>query len=133
VYPLEIMEILINGRAVGEAYPETPSRELIRIDREFNIDQSSWIAARVRGTAEKDTFGGARNWPLFAHSGPVFALLGGRPVRIEPDLQFLLDYTQRFRQFVVSNGVFDSPDHKQIFLANIDEAVAIYRQRLQRR
>src|SRR5262245_15948507 len=70
---LEIMEILINGRAVEEAYPETPAREVIRRDREFNIDQSSWIAARVRGTAEKDTFGGARNWPLFAHSGPVFA------------------------------------------------------------
>ena len=81
---------------------------------------------------EKETYGGARSWPLFAHSGPVFALLAGQPVRIEPDLQFLLDYTHRFQEFVVKNGVFDSSEHKQIFLANIDEAVTIYRQRLQR-
>jgi hypothetical protein len=132
MYPLEAMEIVINGQAVAEAYPETPARDSIRIDREFDIDQSSWIAARVRGTAEKDTFGGARTWPLFAHSGPVFVLLGGRPVRIEPDLEFLLDYTRRFREFVVRNGIFDSPDHRQVFLANIDESVAIYRQRLER-
>jgi hypothetical protein len=132
VYPLEVMEILINGGVVEEVYPATPSRELIRIDREFSIDQSSWIAVRVRGTVEKETFGGARSWPLFAHSGPVFALLAGQPVRIEPDLQFLLDYTHRFREFVVKNGVFDSSEHKRIFLANIDEAVTIYRQRLQR-
>ena len=132
VYPLEVMEILVNGGVVEEVYPGTPARELIRIDREFNIDQSSWIAVRVRGTVEMETFGGARNWPLFAHSGPVFALLAGQAIRIEPDLQFLLDYTHRFREFVVKNGVFDSSEHKQIFLANIDEAVTIYRQRLQR-
>ena len=129
-YPLEAMEILINGRMVEEVHPATPSRELIQLDREFSIDQSSWIAARVRGTVEKETFGGARSWPLFAHSGPVFALLAGRPVRIEPDLEFLLDYTNRFREFVNQNGVFDSSEHKQVFLANIDEAVIIYRQRL---
>lgn len=133
VYPLEVMEILINGRVAEEVHPATPSRELIHLDREFSIDQSSWIAARARGTVEKETFGGARQWPLFAHSGPVYALLAGHPVRIEPDLEFLLDYTNRFREFVVNNGVFDAPEHKQVFLANIDEAVTTYRQRLQGR
>lgn len=133
IYPLEVMEILINGRMVEEVYPATLSRELIHLDREFSIDQSSWIAARVRGTVEGETFGGARKWPLFAHSGPVFALLAGQPVRIEPDLEFLLDYTHRFREFVVKNGAFDSSEHKHIFLANIDEAVTTYRQRLQGR
>jgi hypothetical protein len=132
-YPLEAMEILINGRVVEEVDPGTPSRDLIQINREISINESSWIAVRVRGTVEKETFGGARNWPLFAHSGPVFALVAGQPVRIEPDLQFLLDYTQRFREFVVKNGVFDNPEHRQVFLDNIDEAVTIYRQRLQHR
>jgi hypothetical protein len=132
-YPLDAMEIVINGRVMEEVFPATRSKELIQLDREFIIDQSSWIAVRVRGTVEKETFGGARYWPLFAHSGPVFALLAGQPVRIVPDLEFLLDYTQRFREFVVKNGVFDSSEHKDIFLANIDEAVAIYRQRLQGR
>ena len=132
-YPLEAMEILINGRVVEEIHPKMPTRELIRLDQEFSIDRSSWIAARVKGTVEKETFGGARSWPLFAHSGPVYALLAGQPVRIGPDLEFLLDYTNRFREFVAKNGVFDSSEHRNIFLANIDEAVAIYRQRLQGR
>jgi hypothetical protein len=30
----------------------------------------------------------------------------------------------------VKNGVFDSPEHKNIFLGNIDEALSSYRQRL---
>ena len=85
---------------------------------------------RAKGTVEEGTFGGARQWPLFAHSGPVYALLAGKPVRLEPDLKFLSDYTHRFREFVVMNGVFDSPEHKNIFLDNIDEALSSYRQRL---
>ena len=129
-YPLEVMEVLINGRTVEEVYPEEPARELIRLDREFNLEQSSWIAVRAKGTVEEGTFGGARKWPLFAHSGPVYALLAGQPVRLEPDLKFLSDYTHRFREFVVKNGVFDSPEHKNIFLGNIDEALSSYRQRL---
>jgi hypothetical protein len=130
IYPLKVMEVLINGRIVEEVYPEKPTGELIRLDREFSLEQSSWIAVRAKGTVEEGTFGGARQWPLFAHSGPVYVLLAGKPVRLEPDLKFLSDYTHRFREFVVKNGVFDSPEHKNIFLGNIDEALSSYRQRL---
>jgi len=129
-YPLEVMEVLINGRIVEEVYPERHARELIRLDREFSLEQSSWIAVRAKGAVEEGTFGGARKWPLFAHSGPVYALLGRRPVRIESDLKFLFDYTHRFREFVVNNGVFDGSEHKNVFLDNIDEALSSYRQRL---
>ena len=60
----------------------------------------------------------------------VFALRQGSPVRIKPDLEFLLQYTERFRSFVRQNGVFDIAEHRNVFLANIDQAVTIYRQRL---
>lgn len=51
-------------------------------------------------------------------------------MRIKPDLEFLLQYTERFRSFVRQNGVFDIAEHRNVFLANIDQAVTIYRQRL---
>ncbi len=129
-YPLEVMEVVINGRTAETVNPEEPARQRIHLVREFSLDESSWITVRVKGIVEEETFGGARKWPLFAHSGPVFVSLAGQPVRIGPDLEFLLDYTSRFREFVVKYGVFDRTEHRHVFLANIDEALSHYRQRL---
>jgi len=71
------------------------------------------------------------HFPQARHAGLEWHALDiERHFVTEPDLKFLSDYTHRFREFVVMNGVFDSPEHKNIFLGNIDEALSSYRQRL---
>lgn len=91
------------------------------------------MAARVRGSVAAETFGGTRRWPLLAHSGPVYLWRRGKEVRVESDLRFLLDYTETFREFAARKGVFEGDEQRKVYLENIDEALALYRQRLRGR
>ncbi len=129
-YPLEVLEILVNGKVVAASGPSGEDRRSIEFNGRVGIERSSWISARTRGVVSAETFGGRQDWPLIGHAGVIFAQVGARPIRIRSDVQFLLDYTERFQEFVRLNGNFNSNEHRRIFLSNVLDAIAIYRGRL---
>jgi len=128
-YPLDVLEILLNGSVAATVRPEA-DRRTIEFAGQISVDRSSWISARARGRVAADTFGGRRDWPLIAHAGVVYVHIGQKPIRSLPDLKFLSDYTARFRAIVREKGVFATDEQRAVFLGNIDEAISIYAERL---
>jgi hypothetical protein len=110
--------------------PRREDRRIIECDETLHLDRSSWVAVKAEGMVRPDTFGGVRDWPLLAHSGPVFVSVGGRPIRIRHNIEVLLDHTVRFEECARQQGTFDSAEHRNVFLSNIRDALAVYRQRL---
>lgn len=130
IYPLSVLQVVVNGKVVKAVVADSQQPKEIRLDEWLFVSESSWIAFRVFGTVKADTFGGTRSWPLIAHSGIWSALIGGKPVRIVPELEQMLYYLRRFRSYVSQKGIFDTAERRSVFLRNIEEALSIYTQRL---
>lgn len=129
-HPLDLLEIVVNGRPAASFQAQRDNPRRIEGELVLELSQSSWVSARTRGLVQAETFGGIKDWPLVAHAGIVVVKVEDKPVRVRDDLEFLMEYTHRFRKVVQEQGVFDTDENRQVFLENIDEAMAVYRERL---
>ncbi len=57
-YPLESLQILVNGRPVESAQPLDGDRRFLSFEGNIDLEESSWLAARATGTVTAETFGG---------------------------------------------------------------------------
>jgi hypothetical protein len=98
--PYDRLEIISNGRAIGEATPSGP-RNRTEIHLEHKLHQSGWLAARAyekldgyrgrgvdfkkvhvnQGTLLGNYYGTRRPEAVFAHTSPVYAILDGQAIR----------------------------------------------------
>jgi hypothetical protein len=105
-FPMLRAEVIVNGRIVQSIYP---SGDPTRIDADVKVwvNESSWIAVRVRGDTGQ--------WPLvghilFAHTGPFYIDMIGEPAAIEKDSTGnLASWVQALIDLTLDQGEYESP------------------------
>ncbi|HOE96529.1 MAG TPA: CehA/McbA family metallohydrolase [Candidatus Sumerlaeota bacterium] len=125
VLPLECLEIVVNG-ALVRRIAASGDRLSIEYEEAFDLDRSSWFAARCRGQVAPAVFGGQFPWDLMAHTSPIYLLRGGRPVLVEQDITRLADMVRLIRFSYVRQGKFDVESHREHMLSNCAQALRYY-------
>jgi hypothetical protein len=125
IYPLECLEVIINGALVRRVEARGEGR-VIEHEEAFVLEESSWLAVRCRGQARPEAFGGREAWDLQAHSSPIYLLQEGRPVCVPQDVTRLADYVRLMRFNYLRKGEFATEAQKEEMLRNCGRAIRFY-------
>ena len=95
-FPLERLEVLVNGVVQEAEEAAAGGAEQLRFDRDVTIDRGGWIALRVQGKPGPDQL----VKEAFAHSSAVYLEVAGRPVASPEDAEFFIRWIERLRDDV---------------------------------
>jgi hypothetical protein len=95
-FPLERLEVLVNGVVLETEEAAPDSAERLCFDRDVMIDRGGWIALRVRGKPGPDQQGNE----AFAHTSAVYVDVAGRPVGSPEDAEYFIRWIERLRDDV---------------------------------
>jgi TolB protein len=124
-YPLDRLEILINGAVVHMEDGKGGPRE-IAVETQLKLDGSSWIAARVRGDAAPALHGGNNTWHLHAHTSPVYVKMQGKPIVHKADATWLADYVRFVGSIYEKRGAFKTAAQREELRGNFARALKFY-------
>ncbi|MCP5110681.1 MAG: CehA/McbA family metallohydrolase [bacterium] len=133
--PLRSLEIVVNGRVADRAKIPPDVREA-SLDARLDLAESSWIAARA---TEEDRFlddakmepyvlySRGRDRPArvrpsrlrFAHTSPIYALVDGRPVRVNESVAEARKMLEAFGRFARKTA---DEEHRKEILDRVAEA-----------
>jgi hypothetical protein len=88
--PLDRLEVIQDGRVVATA-TATGDRLTIAIDQSIPVERSGWVALRASGPNHPDQPDGT----VFAHTGPVYIEVPGKPVDARPDAEAFIAWIDR--------------------------------------
>jgi hypothetical protein len=117
---LEMLQIVVNGKVVAER-AGSGSRELV-LEEGLHFDQSSWVAGRVFERSPRSE--------VFAHTSPVYLLVGGRPVVVPESVRDLLQKIDRLIAYTERLPGFRQEAHREETLDLYREAREVLRRRL---
>ncbi len=124
-YPLERMEIIANGAVQHIVEGKGGQHELV-CETSIPVSESTWLAARVRGRVEPESYGGVAPWNLHAHTSPVYLLKRGKPVVQRADATAMADYmrliTERYRR----QARFKNDKHRKALFENLERSLLFY-------
>lgn len=140
--PIDRLEIIANGELVAEKAIPKGSKHA-RLSISYQANKSSWIAARAYQFSRPDArkglstaqrrdagggptqlnryFGTLRPETTFAHSSPIYVLVGGRPIRSRVDADYFVRYLENARDWLENFGSFPSDTAKTEVLAAFEE------------
>ncbi len=124
--PMSRLEIIVNGKSAYSKQLEENQTEL-RYKGKVLLERSAWVAARITGGAHKLV---VNNPTLFAHSGPVYCDIEGKPFADPESLRYLLKWIHDLRHRLLTQGLFEHPNQERQILQEFEEAEEIYRQKL---
>ena len=126
--PLERMEVVANGKVVATITPEGaagPDHHL-RFEGDVKIDRSSWVAARVHGPGHRLV---VNDPEAFAHTSPVYCIVGDEPIRSASDAAFWVDWIDELIDLVRKEGVFATAEKRDSVIDLFRRAQEVYRSR----
>ncbi len=146
--PYYRLEIICNGRVVGETSPTGP-RHHAELRLEHPVNQSCWIAARAMedigpyrraglkfstvhiesGTLHGNYYGTRRPETVFAHTSPVYVIRDGQPIRSWEDADYYVRYLDRAIQWLKSDGKFANPSDRESSIEAFEKGRALYLKR----
>ncbi|NOZ24439.1 MAG: CehA/McbA family metallohydrolase [Planctomycetes bacterium] len=114
--PLDAVEIVVNGKVAAAKKPE-PGQETTELVADIPLKRSSWIAGRCSGPRHRLN---TMNDPVFAHSSPVYCILGDQAIGSIDHLVFYRDWVDELWENTAEDGKFKTPADKehvrQVFL-----------------
>jgi hypothetical protein len=117
--PLEVLELVVNGRVVSSSSGDA-MRQSLTLTAEVPLRESAWIAARARGRRLE---GEPERW---AHTNPVYVLRARAPVHQPEARAAVLRRWLRDVVYYRSDALtFARPEHRQELLDRIDQATHI--------
>jgi hypothetical protein len=125
--PLERLELIVNGEVVAEQTGQDV-RELA-LEQALRFDRSSWAAVRAFERADSAEFWRPAGL-AFAHTSPLYFLLGGRPVVVPDSVQDLLRKIDQLIAHTQRLEGFRQESHRQETLDVYREAREVLRRRL---
>lgn len=114
--PLEKVEVVVNGKAVI-------SGQALQLDREIRLEESSWVAVRALGPWHRLIL---NDTAAFAHTSPIYVLVGGRPIRSAADARFYADWIEQLIARTAQRGRFATEARRQEVLELFRRARQIY-------
>ncbi|MFN7933597.1 MAG: CehA/McbA family metallohydrolase [Bryobacteraceae bacterium] len=112
--PFERIEIVRDGRVVADQ-PSVGGTE-VRLERELEVEEGGWIAARVSGSAK--TYAG---YPVFAHTSPVYLRVDGTPYRKAEAIGACVDEVERSMRLIAKTYRFDSDGQRAMAVGKFRE------------
>jgi len=120
-YPLDRMEVVVNGRVAATAKADAGGRT-IAIDQAIPIAESGWLGVRVSGPPHPDHPGPS----LFAHTSPVYLDVTGKPVSARADAEYFLKWIDRLAGAVQERNRIPSRQRPYVKV-QLDAAREVYR------
>ena len=121
------LQLVVNGEVVAEQTGQDV-RELT-LEKALRFDRSSWAAVRVFERAVSD-----ESWRpaglVFAHTSPVYFLLGGKPVVVPESVQDLRQKIDRLIAHTERLEGFRQESHREETLDVYREAREVLSRRL---
>ena len=121
--PMTRMDLIINGRVAASQEAEEGGK-LIRLTREVEISDSSWVAVRVHGAAHKLI---PNDVALYAHSSPVYCYRGNRRIAVRESAAFLIRQIDQLIHRVETRGVFREAADKKAMIEWFRKGQQVYR------
>ena len=128
-FPLDRLEIVANGRVVGEVIVEK-DMNYAKLEIEIKPSESCWIAARAHQFTEGDRdrgvsftqrrdFGGGptllnrfygtlRPETTFAHTSPAYVTVDQQPIHSKDDAEYFVTYLENGMSWLRKSGRFSS-------------------------
>lgn len=117
--PVERIEIVVNGEIVADQ-PAAGGRE-VRLERDIEITESGWIAARTSGGPK--TFAG---FHPFAHTGPVYVRVPGTSHRRAEAIGSLMDELSRSMRTIAKSFRFRNDAERALAVGKFEQARRAY-------
>ncbi len=129
--PFDHVEVIVNGKAVvTKSMPENSEAALVhrhRFEIDIPLEQSSWVALRVRGPNHPHVFDG----PVWAHTSPVNVLLHKQPIRSADDASFFVEWIDQLLRVVAARNRFATKVDRQQVETRFLKAQQAFRLRAQ--
>ncbi len=107
IFPMESLDIIVNGQVVSSTKPDDPYS--IKVDEMVPVNQSGWIAARVTGPSNlrllMDTY-------VYAHTSPIYLLKGNEAPSSPEDARYFVRWIERVLQMLEESDAFDTAHQK---------------------
>jgi hypothetical protein len=121
-FPLERLEVIVNGE-VREAVDAPPGgSERLHFDRDVAIERGGWIALRVKGKPGPDL----QAPESFAHTSPVYVEVAGKPVGSPEDAEYFIRWIERLRDDVRKRDQIPARQWEHVE-GQLAEAIEFYR------
>jgi len=117
--PFNRLQIVRDGVVVAKQ-AAVNRREAI-LEREIQVEQGGWIAARVESSAKTHAL-----FDVFAHSSPVYYRVEGTPSRRAEAAGAFVDKIEQSVRFVRKSYKFASEADKAVALGRFEAARRIY-------
>ena len=123
--PMERLQILVNGQVREEATgdpradPVAESPFALELTTELALDDSAWVAVRVEGPQSPWT----TDIGLFAHSTPVYVLVGGRGIVVEADRAYIEQMIVDFGAAMERRDDWANEAQRELVLAGVEEGL----------
>lgn len=123
IVPMTALELIVNGRAVRR-WEAGRDPYAMRFTERLTLDQSSWVALRVRGTGHRLA---PNDREVYAHTSPVYVTVAGRPVASREDAEFFIGQIDALIAKMDARGNFEHRGQRDAIVARFREAQEIYR------
>ena len=110
-----IFELVVNGKAISP------------VPKSITIDKSSWIAARAKGPWNRLVL---NDGYAFAHTSPVWVIVGGKPVASPTDAKFWVDWIAKLSERTAQRGRFADDARKREVLELFERGRQFYARQL---
>ena len=121
--PMTRMDLIVNGK-VAASQEAGEGGKLIRLTRELEISDSSWVAVRVYGEPHKLI---PNDVALYAHSSPVYCYRGNSRIAVRESAAFLIQQIDQLIHRVETRGVFREAADKEAMIEWFRKGQQVYR------
>ncbi len=122
IVPFETVEVVANGQVVATARAASDGRSA-HLKTNYTPQQSVWLGARVRGPYHRLL---ANDRFVYAHTSPVYCLVGGRKIGQPEDARFFMEWIDKLMASVEKRGRYANEDQKGEVLALFRKAREYY-------
>ncbi len=123
--PIARVEFIHNGRVIERA--DAGGADRFRLEKEIQVTDSSWFAARVYGPGAPGL-----TMRAMAHTSAVYLTAGSRPTLVREDLELALRWVDRLWAYLVERDNFGPGGNRQAARKMIEEARQHYVDKLAR-
>jgi hypothetical protein len=122
-FPLGRVELVYNGRVVSANEAREGDAGEVKLEQRVPLERSGWLALRVAGPGHPDHVGPE----LYAHTGPVYVTVLGRPAPAHDDAKFFLAWIDRLEAAIRERDRIPNSDLKSHVESQFTTARATYR------
>ncbi|MEX2261096.1 MAG: hypothetical protein WD696_04055 [Bryobacteraceae bacterium] len=123
--PLTTVEFIRNGEVI-ESRTVPGQAKTFRMDKEVEVDRSSWFAVRVAGVP-------SRGFDLpKAHSGAIYVNVNGQPPLLKEDVELMIRWVDRFWRLLEERNNFGPGDNRERAHKMVMQARAHFEEKLKK-